>query len=1535
MSKTIKLIWIIFVAYLLIASSFSHPVKAQTSQGTKSLSCENPEFKPNTVVYHQEPFKKVENGKSGNHYVVYVAKSQDEDVKLEVKGLDSGWSIKSADKSKISVEKISAKELLVKGNSEFQMISNGGDNEKLELKAKDFTAIVHTVEDKDDIVSVIEYLKNQALENEAEIAGLERQEYELEANIYEIALAALNEEIQKSKISGSAVLPVTGLQTLTEIAEGTLTDLANVDAKVWLSSEEVQNSVFLPSEDTVRAFIEGKITVEQYLNANRNHVSIGNRLALIYSLSDEKGFRNYVESFASQFEDKTRVRSLLTAAKIQLEGKVSTSVIGIIDEQLNKLPAEVKPTVKPVDKKPYIPPTENEIRARADEISKIRERILLDEVPDDLTLIKEEVITTPEGPVVIKTEVPIPEQQLVRYLGGEERVNRLLSERKLQLGTPEATAFMREQLGLEIRLYGPWRMENILSSSGLSKVDLEKYLDLKEDYSPKIDEVLERFDLEEARTQLQMERRLQTLDIETYRNVLTELAKENDALNQFRKLNKRASDILRSPDSYDFGKYFDMLANDDFFGVGKKSEISLLRDDLKGKVTSVDVNGQRMLAHMEEFQKLVRKEGTFLKGKTIRLARLSGQFKTDVGELSDTIKITYDRLPQEQKVQFRKFMGIVDEVTTGSFAEGLTHELTPAKAIGKGAGRDKVVDIINQEISYADEFIASLESDTPGVPKQIKHVDIIQDATRNYQDLLIKAREEFRANGIMKAETKAALVNQADNMKSLHRSLSDDLKFGRRNGKYGNYLINHLKQGNLNDPVLLKMINDLEFRLKHPTLARFKENAQKIWHNRMEAINTAVRETVSKSPNSGLYKRIPKINKLEKLGGPLGFGFVGAFVAGPGLQEYGQLTGNTYVLWIGRSLDYAAYGAIALTVIADALIISGRALPLFLRSFSIIAGGVTGLVGGFVIGFVLIEVMNVILCKLNPAISTCGCSTSPLYGKVQLQLEKTKVKQGEILKYVIYGAQYCEYAFIDFNNIGYGSAGRETKQCEFENSACCEGEIEISASPATYGVSGNVLRGTGLTDFYKSNMRTEPKQLTVTPSETGFVIFRHTLVCRDDTCFFEAENSLKENIIVKFYVKNSQFALKNNPERDKVIVKPKEQETQFEKLKVAKLKTDFNLLNSEEPDEKWKVYWAAYKESDQNNPIDFLSPEEFNPDFHEIKRESVCRNRPEKLCGAPGSHVTLFEDKEFGKAFTDIFENTVGKKDEVNSVKEISSIKLQPNYGVTLYEKYDPQYSGSCRTFFNNVFNLDDYGFNDNTDSVKVWKDGFKGATLYDHDLRNDGTPNQGERNEYYPNDGNKVSLKTSDCVWKKVSAVEVSQGSVVVLYEGDNEANLKVLHVTKATSTLPSNKKDKATYVKVCSTDACLTNEEKGLLIRVQGVYLCDDEKCLSDPPDSPWRRTTSNINSICDIAPSGTDSEPDGDKICGEIGSISIVGPYDVKLHENKNFGGKKICFRDEGAYRLDDYPITSGNGWNKDTDSVEILTDGACTNPGVTLN
>ena len=90
----------------------------------------------------------------------------------------------------------------------------------------------------------------------------------------------------------------------------------------------------------------------------------------------------------------------------------------------------------------------------------------------------------------------------------------------------------------------------------------------------------------------------------------------------------------------------------------------------------------------------------------------------------------------------------------------------------------------------------------------------------------------------------------------------------------------------------------------------------------------------------------------------------------------------------------------------------------------------------------------------------------------------------------------------------------------------------------------------------------------------------------------------------------------------------------------------------------------------------------------------------------------------------------------------------------------------------------------------------------------------------------------------------------------------------------------------------------------------------CCSD--DSIGR-----ISDICNEKPSPEDSQPDGDEICNEIGSVAITGPYNVRLYEHENYHGETICIVQ--SVKLGDYD------WNKKTKSVKLFESGECETQG----
>jgi len=110
-------------------------------------------------------------------------------------------------------------------------------------------------------------------------------------------------------------------------------------------------------------------------------------------------------------------------------------------------------------------------------------------------------------------------------------------------------------------------------------------------------------------------------------------------------------------------------------------------------------------------------------------------------------------------------------------------------------------------------------------------------------------------------------------------------------------------------------------------------------------------------------------------------------------------------------------------------------------------------------------------------------------------------------------------------------------------------------------------------------------------------------------------------------------------------------------------------------------------------------------------------------------------------------------------------------------------------------------------------------------------------------------------------------------------------------------------------------------------GVYLCDGDGCLA-----AWRLLKENLTDVCD--PSLLE-EGSTDMICSggsQVASLAILGPYDVRLYNNKNLrfaedGDEAICFT-KSNYKLDCYYQDFAN----DTQSVEILNNGDCKDPGV---
>ena len=83
--------------------------------------------------------------------------------------------------------------------------------------------------------------------------------------------------------------------------------------------------------------------------------------------------------------------------------------------------------------------------------------------------------------------------------------------------------------------------------------------------------------------------------------------------------------------------------------------------------------------------------------------------------------------------------------------------------------------------------------------------------------------------------------------------------------------------------------------------------------------------------------------------------------------------------------------------------------------------------------------------------------------------------------------------------------------------------------------------------------------------------------------------------------------------------------------------------------------------------------------------------------------------------------------------------------------------------------------------------------------------------------------------------------------------------------------------------------------------------------------------ISDICgdELSPEDSSDPSDPDKICGEIGSVAITGPYNVRLYQYFNYFGETICIVQ--SVKLGDYD------WNKKTKSVKLFESGECETQG----
>ncbi len=191
-----------------------------------------------------------------------------------------------------------------------------------------------------------------------------------------------------------------------------------------------------------------------------------------------------------------------------------------------------------------------------------------------------------------------------------------------------------------------------------------------------------------------------------------------------------------------------------------------------------------------------------------------------------------------------------------------------------------------------------------------------------------------------------------------------------------------------------------------------------------------------------------------------------------------------------------------------------------------------------------------------------------------------------------------------------------------------------------------------------------------------------------------------------------------------------------------------------------------------------------------------------------GSEVKLYDNADYTGTMCEYIADatTLGTCNNI-----ASSLKLMDGHGITLYE--NPNLKNGCRTFFQpTVNNLNNYAFNDNAESFKLWKSGMNGAILYD-----DALLSKSGNNEYYPADQQKYYLKDTDCVYNKAGSIEVSSGNIAILYSALSDETPSMgptsFYPQSADYVKPLDV-DWADYIRVCpkTSTNCLPASEDGV---------------------------------------------------------------------------------------------------------------------------
>jgi hypothetical protein len=308
--------------------------------------------------------------------------------------------------------------------------------------------------------------------------------------------------------------------------------------------------------------------------------------------------------------------------------------------------------------------------------------------------------------------------------------------------------------------------------------------------------------------------------------------------------------------------------------------------------------------------------------------------------------------------------------------------------------------------------------------------------------------------------------------------------------------------------------------------SQFTNNVDKL-STTMDKSNQALNDPSMRkiAESAGAEKDPVGAAKASAKWGPLivGIGLTLSQAVSPDLRAYGQKIQNSNYILAANIIDAAGWVILGTSITTTAASLLGVTVPSALVTYFSLGATVeqivSGLVSGSLVGAIVTTVYEtgkqIICSSLDPNNPLCSssCSPDPLYGTMQLELERNYMKPGEKVNFVLYGMQNCN------RQIGKVTTLKQISQNQYQTDKvigdcgfkeydsgvvkmlCCEGQIgrtcntqsggciDVALDNGNYKIAGNLnptdntLRafGTNMQDFAVGN---EPPTTTTTLSAT-------------------------------------------------------------------------------------------------------------------------------------------------------------------------------------------------------------------------------------------------------------------------------------------------------------------------------------------------------------------------------------------------------------------------------------------------------------------